>query len=1566
MTNTPVDWKVFEYKFSQDPRSAFENLANILFCYEMEQPHGVFRYFNQPYIETSTVTAPDGLVTGFQAKYYDAGTSFSSKEAELKDAIRGAKKKYAGINRIIFYVNKEMSASTHKDTEKPAYQRNIEECGKDLGITIEWRVPGNIEHMLLNMPNVRDLYFNPQPGLTRYMEAIRMRGESILTNIQSEILYQGQTIKVHHDTQVLHEFLNSDRGACIVYGEAGTGKSGVIKDLISEKQAQDGTLNFFMFATTDLDVEEDVLFLRKYGEYQVEDAFSLYSKDELKICVIESAEKFFTLNHPQVFESIVHKFIAHSWKVIFTIRTAYKDGFCSLLLNGIPYTELQIDRISAELLANLSEQHDFQMPRDEGLKDLLQDLFYLKLYLKLTPSSLDTLSSAKLFMEQVWRVVIRNDAYRAHNLPVRREQMARNIIFSMLQRETSIYRSGADDDYEALQALEESGVIAVYDGSSDCWMMSHDVYEEIVVKRILTDRYQQHISAEELREGFGTSLRARKLYRIWLEELLAQDEKELANFLMSVLQSPIEQSWQDETLIALMQSGNGEAFKILDLVMSQEQYKLLARATFLLNTACRVIDRELIRKLPELAVIQYRFTRPAGSAWHTIFKFIYNNRTLIPWGTQTLDIVVNTLNTWTYTHKTGETTQLAGKIACYLKNVLWKNEEYPYTLQRDERFIRLNDIILASAMELQQELSKIFNNTISVGTCDDYNENFLLIKKSLSSIFNCGKVCQAIPLEMIRLLEIYWWTSPKKKHRYDFSSADMESYFGLDNSIHNEYHPSSAFQTPLYPLLCVKPVETLNLILRLLNYATDCYGTSELERDYQEIFEIEIKLSSEETVKQACSDRLWKMYRGTSVAPGLLESALMALEKWLLEMVENTKPETANWYCKYLLRNSRTAAITAVVLSAVAAYPNKLFEISCILLKTKEIFVSDVSRLQQERSANLFKGRIASHKLYDDERIESNNLAFRKVQFECVLIDYQLKPGNLSEDEQKKRLERLYAAFDEATVGIDFWEPALQYAYYRADLRKRQIREGKTEEGESFIALEPHMPEKLIDVSRANEIARQQLFQHTPLLLWAEARLNHDQKAAKTYPQFEVGLVSVLEEVKQILEEEGEFLYFNTAAAINACCVLLADEKEQMSGDQAALCADVVIAACLPLAMGKGTYQAGAGFDAAIPALAGLASSNNLSVEWTNPLFLLFALVMDGGKEREIALKSIANVLWKSDKIAAQKLLFAYAKIAPQYLKEVHRGISPEQFFANNAVEIENLFQEEVHELDTISVDDLTISQLIGLQRMIDFRDETLFNMTLKIGNRIWETIFKRYSKDKESRRDYEAEYGYMQWLGGYVLNLSEEQQSILLDRLMRKVTYDQEFGDFLKCVICAESTESRYGAFWSFWNLLRNYIFSECEKNGGDGSTLNSDLSIDYGLGCVLTIYLLAISDAKSWCSLREEASIFYREAAKRIGNSVTLYAISRVLNTLGTEIFFNNGVEWLSDITENHPELQEVPLPVNTLYYVEEYMCRYVKKQIYTFKSDLQRRQKVLNILNFLVNRGSSLGFMLREEII
>ena len=78
----------------------------------------------------------------------------------------------------------------------------------------------------------------------------------------------------------------------------------------------------------------------------------------------------------------------------------------------------------------------------------------------------------------------------------------------------------------------------------------------------------------------------------------------------------------------------------------------------------------------------------------------------------------------------------------------------------------------------------------------------------------------------------------------------------------------------------------------------------------------------------------------------------MALEKWLLDLAEFTEEKTICQFCEYLLRKSASAAITAVVLSVVIAYPDKLFPISCILLKTKEVFVFDIARLQAEHSAD--------------------------------------------------------------------------------------------------------------------------------------------------------------------------------------------------------------------------------------------------------------------------------------------------------------------------------------------------------------------------------------------------------------------------------------------------------------------------------------------------------------------------------------------------------------------------------------------------------------------------------------
>ncbi|MBO5320150.1 MAG: hypothetical protein J6B01_10150 [Ruminococcus sp.] len=107
-----------------------------------------------------------------------------------------------------------------------------------------------------------------------------------------------------------------------------------------------------------------------------------------------------------------------------------------------------------------------------------------------------------------------------------------------------------------------------------------------------------------------------------------------------------------------------------------------------------------------------------------------------------------------------------------------------------------------------------------------------------------------------------------------------------------------------------------------------------------------------------------------------------------------------------------------------------------MLLRTKELFYLDKSRLSKEHGVNYFRGLSPRNKKFDDERIKSNKKEFRKKSFEDIILQYQVNPGNLSDDEFKKRLNKLYVALDKATIDIEKWHPTYQAFFYRSDLRK--------------------------------------------------------------------------------------------------------------------------------------------------------------------------------------------------------------------------------------------------------------------------------------------------------------------------------------------------------------------------------------------------------------------------------------------------------------------------------------------------------------------------------------------------
>lgn len=67
--NYELNWNNFKAKYDGREQKSFELLSYVLFCKEMGQKYGIFRYRNQTGIETNTIIS-NGEEVGFQAKCY--------------------------------------------------------------------------------------------------------------------------------------------------------------------------------------------------------------------------------------------------------------------------------------------------------------------------------------------------------------------------------------------------------------------------------------------------------------------------------------------------------------------------------------------------------------------------------------------------------------------------------------------------------------------------------------------------------------------------------------------------------------------------------------------------------------------------------------------------------------------------------------------------------------------------------------------------------------------------------------------------------------------------------------------------------------------------------------------------------------------------------------------------------------------------------------------------------------------------------------------------------------------------------------------------------------------------------------------------------------------------------------------------------------------------------------------------------------------------------------------------------------------------------------------------------
>lgn len=1592
---TSVDWKAFEYKFSNNPERAFENLTYYLFCHEFNQKNGIFRYFNQPHIETNPIKVGDKLI-GFQSKYYNDSVTMSSKESDLKEAVEGAAKSYPGITTLYFYISREFSPSSKKDVVKPAYQKNIEKVAKNLGIDIEWRGISNIEAQLMQdgkLTICRNVFFQVDSAVQQCCEGLVKHKNDIFDYISTNVRYKENIIVLEHNTLNLDTFLESQDQVLIVDGSAGSGKSALIKNMVHNSSDD---IIFLAFKSTDMDVDDKLKFLALYGELQLDELLGIYEEANNRILYIDAVEKYFALENQQTFEEILQVFIKAGWKLILTIRTAYKESFHNLLLNEVKVQQYHVAPISLDKLSELADMYGFKLPKDKQLTDILRAPFYLGLYL-----SLDNIEDEELlaltreaFEEKIWEDIIRNNKRRKNNMPTRREDAIISITMDILHSESYLYVIQPGDDHEVFNELEQNGIIIQTDDARK-YYHSHDVFEELVVSHIFTERYKNDIKGNQFFASFRSSLRIRKLFRGWLSDFASIKENQ--NIVFQILDDKkVDRIWKDEVLLTVISAENlqGVYRKILS-DMDDNNSEMLKKIVFLINTCCRIAEHTNIT-LNSGKLLPFRLSKPHGYAWKALFDFLTDKKDFINWDKELIIVVIDVLDSWTKYSENFQTenTRIAGEIGLYLFDKLSSDRDLRYQIKKGY-IEKLQDVLLNSAWMIKEHLSNIFGivmegikNTeeeisFPVGMGDDRpNAPRMYVdlsERATSDIYRCGNVPYALPQMTISLMK-KMWLRPVGTPIYH--SVDMDGYFGLSH-LSNDYYPASAYKTPIIIMLQNDKNLTTDFLINFFNKVGDAYVNSHLNRDYQECFKVVIYIDNQE-IEQIASDRLWKMYRGTHVGPDLLVSLLMGFETWLLTVVKNSKKGVVVDYCRYVLKKSRNVMLTSVIVSIAEAYPEEMFDIICDILKSKEIFHLDTSRYISERSATAFLHR---NNLFGMERLNSNKLPHRNKRLENIILKFQIRNDGISEEDFNLRKQKLYNAIDATTANIDTWSENDMYAYYRMDLRHYQEvasvdSDGK---GHDIYTVMPNFTKDMKKLSKQSQEAYDSHLKYADLQLWSDFKFNGNSKY-KDYNKYSDVTVACkeLRELYEFLfsddEDDEEFndtsllIYRYISTASYTSTVLLRDYVKDLTEKDKELCRHIIFSFGYMFTQVSHLeiVQAGNGIEAIIVGLILLLNTDNSRlISNENPLYLLLKLLLKDLNDDSRIAKQISDTIWKYSKNEGWRFVYLFSLIVDQYEKEIvkRKGFSVNDFVEKHQEIIAQAFENDsidVTDIDFINLSKLTTFNIISL---VSAKSKEAFIVAEKTKDTAMRITFgNEKSMEDKSEKFIGYTFNYVVWFADVLLHCNEDERKVLIASFIERVDIigNDNIEHLFTWLIQEQEIYGKIDEFWSVWELLKPQMIS---LSNAQDRYYYSSYNGPVGKDRIVAGYLFANSAWKEnvhRCALLSEKRISFFDdfIDKSKSLKAMFYAFSKLLNTVGMEPYGEVGIEWLYKLVQKDLECK-VTFYDNTLFYLEEYIGSFVARHRMEFRMNIKLAQKVQTVLEYMVSQGSQIAFFVREEI-
>lgn len=1547
-----IDWDFFKTKFEGMETSKFEQMAYLLFASETGNPNGIFRYKNHPGIETDPVVF-NGKVSGFQAKFL---TSFADGKDDIIDSLTKAKVNHPNLEDIYIYTNNEPGMAYEKNTgKKPGYMTDIENKASELGMNVVWRLPSHIEAQLALSQNryIYEIFFGDENSNYALSLAIDKHSDSLLAPIHENVVFHGESIHINRDTISSHLVDQFTSGAVLmVSGEGGSGKTALIKE-IYKKQFTKFPIVIFKASELNRDSLNDIFKLDR--NFTFSQFIETFSTDPQKVFVVDSAERLAEFDDVDLIAGMFRTLLKGNWTLLFLTRTVYQNSLSTFMADGfdIKPNLINIPNLQESELQQLALNKGFSLPDNPRFVSRLSNLFYLGEYLK-NYDDIDRKGNYRDFTDKLWHKKICGSLHK-NEMHVLRD---RCMIEIAKRRADSgcFYIDTADLRQEALFTLRQDEILG-FDVSRNEYFISHDIYEEWALNKIVDRSWKKTGEMPAFLSAIGDSLPIRRAFRMWLSDELMECDTIPQIIPDAFNDSSLSDFWKDEIIVACLLSNHADKFfSLFDKEIKANNFAIFWRVLFLLRTACVTLNRFL----PQLMV-------PCGKGWEETIHFMYkhSNETF----EKNAEIALPVLRDWTSANPSGQATKESGEMVfSVIENAVVSKAYISANIAKE-----LISISLKSVKEIPQRITAFINKIIASSNARRPYVMRLFVEEILTNPIMHLLVCPELPMEVIALCEKCWTYEPPVSNELNNHSGPFisdyisrENKLGLSNESEHHYFPPSAYQTPILFLLRKKPIETLDFIIRFINKFIENYK----ECDYDTcVEEVTLKIEGEE-YHQCCSPGLWECYRGmgTPVLPYLIQSVHMALEKFLMEILDSFEADKVKWILKKILTESKSASLTAVVTSVVLKNYLKLPDIAMMIFSTPEFIDFDLRRCIRERSARDLTAMSTgmsgfNNGLYAKERTDACNEKHRSISIENIVHAYQYChiPG-FSEKEQQEYICKIHNL-------IDFFKSdkklmvRMSAVLERIDRRNLKMETEPVEGGFMLKFIPKTHSQQTIEGQKEADRQYEQIMKYSALKLWPSKYLNENREKIQKISEYDNAPEKVIADLRLLMADTesltGETSLINKGILEAVASKLLRESADKLSDEDRLFCKEIIMTGLQNMFREDYWYQVGDGSEDSVMALPAIME---LYPEDADDCVVILALSMvrfrNGGGWTNLSKFAPAAVrnshLWEKNPEKAEVVLAYFISMQKLAYTET------ENFYA--------AFEQMDARKTTIDVSDIDCTQVPDLNAILSLlpyntQDSRLMTIYEKICAELPGRFFNDYRRSSDPEENpyndtafIDARFNVFDNISLFILSRSDANEiKRYLNPLMRKFACSDHMAYFINSLIYKENELQRIPQFEAVWEMLYPKILEFKDEHH-----LHHRDEIFCNFFFCSRIWNENIHD---WHSLTPSIIRVFDKAAKDMsGIPSIIFCMGKFFSGLGSK-YIDNGLNCVYEATHNAPQMKSENFSDAAIFYLERFMNQYRIQRSRKIREDRNIKRKVISILNFMISHGSAKAFRLRD---